>query len=148
MSDEGHDIPLLGPTPPLDVDAAAAQKSLIDDMGGVQLAVSLVGTVESVRYASLDRTDVICISLEGGEEVTVANGGFTLQNPGLCVLAYMGAKPSDLDAAEGVQIPLVIDQFMNPRVPDHVIDEGRERLAESAWGPDGGVKERMINVIR
>lgn len=80
--------------------------------------------------------DVIEVTLESGEHIRVKNTGFTLQNWGLCFLSYVGARPSNLDAAIGTQIPLNELEGGSVFPPDWVFKKGKQQLEESTWGPE------------
>jgi hypothetical protein len=98
----------------------------------------IVATVENVRYVE-DKKSVfgssLRIDLANGKALYVPNGGFTADNPALCVLAFLGARPSDLEAAEGEDLPYALDPKGNLVVPPHIVQRGNRMLEDTEWGP-------------
>lgn len=87
--------------------------------------------------------DAIRFDLRGVESVHVPNGYFSLDNDALAVLAYLGGRPSDLEAVEGSMLPLTTDANGDYAVAQIAVAQGRRLLEDAAWGPeddDGGVE--------
>ncbi|WP_226041211.1 hypothetical protein [Natrinema sp. DC36] len=76
------------------------------------------------------------------------NGDFTLLNPTLQFLAYIGRRPSDLNGTKlemsGVQIPVVRTGKDDYSVAKGVLEVGEERLEECVWGPLVGAETEPI----
>lgn len=78
---------------------------------------------------------------DGAEEYThdLPNPGFDIENPSLQFLAFCNARPSDLEAAREAIVALVPAEgpgMDGKGIAAPVLDVGKERLAESVWGPD------------
>lgn len=84
--------------------------------------------------------DVLRLRVDDGDggqaTTTVKNAKFDITNNALCVIAYLGVSPSTLSDAEGATIPLTIDVGGNLAVPGLVVQQGREALVATGWGPD------------
>lgn len=103
------------------------------------MGIPMPRTVANVEYTTFspEGSDVamntLRIDLDNGESVYVPNGNWSAQNPALCVMAWLGARPSALEDAEGALLPVVITEEMEYAVPDLVINMGRRQLKQAEW---------------
>lgn len=73
-------------------------------------------------------------TFDGGNDcVYVENGNYTPKNPALAVMAYLGARPSNLEAAEGETLPVVVTADGGWAVAGIAIQQGRQLLADADW---------------
>lgn len=80
--------------------------------------------------------DVIEVRFDSDDFVVVKNTGFTKQNYALCLLAYLGAKPSDLQIGTGKQVPVTETDGGVVVIPGWVFDKGKHVLEDTIWGPE------------
>lgn len=107
------------------------------------MSAGLVARVDGLSYDAVQQvgtqqdSDVLRIDLRDSPlqqtHVYVANGAWSYQNPALCVMALLGAKPSSLGAAEGAHLPIGIDPTGEPTASAKAVEMGREALREAEW---------------
>jgi hypothetical protein len=78
---------------------------------------------------------VLKIPLDDGTTVMVENGSFALSNNALAVMAFLGVRPSTLDEAVGMLLPVVVTRSGRWAVAPFAVAAGRRALDAAAWGP-------------
>jgi hypothetical protein len=105
----------------------------------MMMVPAVVSEVENIKYVTHQpegadfAANALRIDLANGNSVHVPNGDFTADNPALCVMAFLGARPSDMEAAEGEALPYVLGPEGNYGVPGYVVAQGRRALEDADW---------------
>lgn len=89
-------------------------------------------TIVGVRYYEKVGDAYVRFDTAAGETIDVANGPNTGASRALRVIAYLGARPSDLDPVVGKELP-VETEHGGPFPTDEVLEGGHTALAESEW---------------
>lgn len=103
------------------------------------IGTPLVAEIESISYIQHSPkdapwpVDAMKIDLEGGKTIYVPNGEWEKGNPALCVMGFLGVRPSTLEEAEGKALPYVIGPNGNPGVPELVVAQGQRALEREDW---------------
>lgn len=104
----------------------------------------LLRKVKAIRYetyrpsAEAMPINSLTIECRDGKVLRIPNGGWTPNNPALCVMAFLGVRPSTLDEAVGKWIPVKVLDNDDYVVPDPVVNVGQVALKRRAWfEPEG-----------
>lgn len=97
----------------------------------------LMYTAVRAEYKTIDMGgtmgETLCVTFENGKQAFVANGDWSADNPAFAVLAFLGAKPSDLPTIENKVMPVVHDQDGRLVPANFTIRVGKQKLAEADW---------------
>lgn len=108
--------------------------------------------VENIKYVTEQPEgapypiNAMRFDLANGEHVYVPNGGWTTKNPALCVLAFLGLKPSEIDEAEGAFLPFVVTPGGELAVPAFVVQQGRHILENAEWFEPESTEGKQIDL--
>jgi len=106
-------------------------------MGG-----AVVLEIEDMSYATFTPSrdaqtiETLRIEFTNGNHAHVPNGDFSVNNPALCVMAFLGVSPSTMEEADGELLPIKIMEGREITAADFVIGNGKRALKQSVWGPD------------
>jgi len=90
--------------------------------------------VESVLMKGRAMEEPACQEVEECVRVACPNTSWSASNPTLCILAFLGLSPRQMDEAVGRTVPFVPTDKEEPHlIPEEVIKTGRRRLRNSSW---------------
>lgn len=108
--------------------------------------------IETIRFVSEQPEDApypvnaMRIDLSNGEYIYVPNGGWTTNNPALCVQAFLGVTPSTLHDAEGTFLPYVTAADGRLGIPQFVVTQGRDILEQAEWFVPESTDDEQIDL--
>lgn len=111
------------------------------------MAPVMVREITDAQYTTFTSSDdaqmvdTLELHVDGGDTLHVPNTDFTIDNPALCTLAYLGARPSEVEEAVGEHIPVAVAPGGDLVVAEMVVSTGQQVLKRAPWCPADGVDD-------